>query len=177
MNPEAPSPNYEIASVLFMDIVSYSLLSMEEQRELLTTLQSIVRGSVEYNQACAKQELISLPTGDGMALVFMRDPVSPVKCALEIAASLKSHPELRLRMGINQGPVFRHADIKEQANVVGGGINMAQRVMDCGDAGHILVSRNVAELLAQLRGWSDCLQDLGIHEVKHGVKVQLYNLC
>jgi adenylate cyclase len=171
------SPTYEIASVLFMDIVSYSVRSIEEQTEILTTLQSIVRGSVEYKQAWAKQELISLPTGDGLALVFMRDPVSPVKCALEIAMSLKSHPEIKLRMGVHQGPVCRHADIKEEVNVVGGGINMAQRVMDCGDAGHILVSRNVAEVLEQLRGWSDCLQDLGLHEVKHGVKVQLFNLC
>jgi adenylate cyclase len=177
MSADVPSPTFEIASVLFMDIVSYSLRSIDEQTELLTTLQRIVRGSAEYKQACAKHELISLPTGDGMALVFLRDPVSPVKCALEIATSLKSHPEIKLRMGVHQGPVCRHADIKEEVNVVGGGINMAQRVMDCGETGHILMSRNVAEVLEQLRGWSDCLQDLGIHEVKHGVKVQLYNLC
>jgi TolB-like protein/Tfp pilus assembly protein PilF/class 3 adenylate cyclase len=170
------SPTNELASVLFMDIVSYSLGSIDDQTELLTILQQTVRESVEYKQASVKRELISLPTGDGMALVFLRDPVSPVKCALEIAASLKDYPEIKLRMGIHQGPVRRHADIKEDANVVGGGINIAQRVMDFGDAGHILLSRNVAEVLEQLRGWSDYLQDLGVHEAKHGVRVHLYNL-
>jgi tetratricopeptide (TPR) repeat protein/class 3 adenylate cyclase len=166
-----------MASVLFMDIVGYSLLSIDDQTELLTALQTTVRASTEYQQASAKLEVISLPTGDGMALVFLRNPISPVQCALEIAAALKSRPDLRLRLGIHQGPVRRHADIREEVNVVGGGINMAQRVMDCGDAGHILLSRNVAEVLEQLRGWSDCIQDLGIHEVKHGVNLQLYNLC
>lgn len=165
-----------MASVLFMDIVGYSLRSIDDQTELLTALQTTVRASSEYQQASAKRDLISLPTGDGMALVFLRDPISPVKCALEISASLKALPEILLRLGIHQGPVRRHADIREEVNVVGGGINMAQRVMDCGDAGHILLSRNVAEVLQQLRGWSDCLQDLGVHEVKHGVKLQLYNL-
>lgn len=170
------SGSYEIASVLFMDIVGHSLRTIEEQAERLSTLQSCVLASAEYRLASAKDELISLPTGDGMALVFLRDPVAPVKCALEIAASLRSHQEVRLRMGVHQGPVRRHADINNEVNVVGGGINIAQRVMDCGDAGHILVSRNVAEVLAQFRGWSDCLQDLGVHEVKHGVKIQLYSL-
>ncbi len=174
--PEQP-PTYEIVSVLFMDIVGYSLRSIEEQIELLTILQRIVRESLEYAQASAKRELISLPTGDGMALVFLRDPVSPVKCALEIAAAVGNHSEMRLRMGIHQGPICRHSDIKEEVNVVGGGINMAQRVMDCGDAGHILLSRNVAEVLQQLRDWNGCLEDLGIHEVKHKVGIQLYNLC
>lgn len=168
--PEQP-PTYEIVSVLFMDIVGYSLRSIEEQIELLTILQRIVRESLEYAQASAKRELISLPTGDGMALVFLRDPVSPAKCALEIAAALRNHSEMSLRMGIHQGPVSRHSDIKEEVNVVGGGINMAQRVMDCGDAGHILLSRNVAEVLQQLRDWNGCLEDLGIHEVKHKVGI------
>jgi class 3 adenylate cyclase len=176
-NPAVPAPTYEMASVLFMDIVSYSLGSIDDQSDLLTILQKTVRESAQYLQSSAKREVLSLPTGDGMALVFLRDPVSPVKCALEIAGLLRSHPEIKLRMGIHTGPVRRHADIKEEANVVGGGINIAQRVMDCGDAGHILLSRNVAEVLEQLRGWSGCLQDLGMHEVKHGVKVHLYNLC
>jgi TolB-like protein/class 3 adenylate cyclase len=173
----AEQPTYEIASVLFMDIVAYSLRSIEEQIELLTILQRIVRESLEYARASGKGELISLPTGDGMALVFLRDPVSPVKCALEIAAAVRNHQEMRLRMGIHQGPVCRHSDIKEEDNVVGGGINMAQRVMDCGDAGHILLSRNAAEVLQQLRDWNGCLEDLGIHEVKHEVGIQLYNFC
>jgi class 3 adenylate cyclase/CHASE2 domain-containing sensor protein len=168
---------YEMAYVLSMDIVSYSLRSIDEQTELLTVLQKTVRESTEYEHALAAHELISLPTGDGMALVFFRDPVSPVKCALEVTSSLRRHSEIGLRMGIHTGPVCRHADIKEEVNVVGGGINMAQRVMDCGDSGHILLSRTVVEVLEQLRGWSDCLQDLGIHEVKHGVEVHLYNLC
>jgi class 3 adenylate cyclase/tetratricopeptide (TPR) repeat protein len=173
----ASAAHYELAFVLFMDIVAYSLRSIDDQTDLLTILQKTVRETGEYQRAAAKQELISIPSGDGMALVFLRDPVAPVRCALEIAASLKTHPEIRLRSGIHQGPVRRHSDIREEVNVVGGGINMAQRVMDCGDAGHILLSRNVAEVLEQLRGWSEFLHDLGMHEVKHGVKVQLYNLC
>lgn len=176
MSAGGQSPTYEMASVLFMDIVSYSLRSIDEQTELLTILQQIVRESAVYQQATARQELITLPSGDGMALVFMRDPVSPAKCALEIAKSLQSHTDIKLRMGLHTGPVRRHDDIKEGANVVGGGINTAQRVMDCGDAGHILVSQNVAEVLEQLGGWKDALQDLGIHEGKHGVKLHLYNL-
>jgi len=177
MSTGVPSPTYEMASVLFMDIVSYSLGSIDEQTELLTMLQEIVRETGEYKAACANSELLSLPTGDGMALVFLRDPVSPAKCALEIAAALKDHAQVKLRMGLHIGPVRRHADIRENMNVVGGGINMAQRVMDCGDTGHILVSQQVAEVLQQLRGWSDSLQDLGVQEVKHGVKIHLYNLC
>ena len=177
MSTVGQSPSYDMASVLFMDIVSYSLRSIDDQTEVLTILQKIVRESAEYQQASTKEEVLSLPTGDGMALVFLRNPVSPAKCALEVAASLQSHPEIKLRMGLHTGPVRRHADIKEDVNVVGGGINTAQRVMDCGDAGHILLSKNVAEILEQLRGWNESLHDLGIHEVKHGVKVHLYNLC
>jgi len=134
MGTDGQSPSYELASVLFMDIVSYSLRSIDDQTEVLTTLQKIVRESAEYQQASAKQEVLSLPTGDGMALVFLRDPIAPARCALEVAKSLQSHPELKLRMGLHQGPVRRHADIKEDVNVVGGGINIAQRVMDYGDA-------------------------------------------
>ncbi len=176
MSAGVQSPTYEMASVLFMDIVGYSLGSIDEQTELLTMLQTIVRDTTEYQSAFAKDELLSLPSGDGMALVFLRDPVSPAKCALEIAAALKDHAQIKLRMGLHIGPVRRHADIRENMNVVGGGINMAQRVMDCGDTGHILVSQQVAEVLQQLRGWSDLLHDLGVQEVKHGVKVHLYSL-
>src|SRR5258706_4302575 len=131
MRTGVPAPSYEMASVLFMDVVSYSLRSIEDQSEVLTILQRVVRESAEYQQASDKQELLSLPTGDGMALVFLRDPVSPAKCALEVAASLQLYPEIKLRMGLHTGPVCRHADIKEDVNVVGGGINTAQRVMDC----------------------------------------------
>ena len=167
---------YEIAHVLFIDIVSYSLQPIDRQTELLSLLQKLVRESAEFHRARDQNELISLPTGDGMALVFLRDPLSPVKCAVEIATSLTRHPELHVRMGIHTGPVQRHADIREAANVVGGGINMAQRVMDCGDAGHILLSHNVAEVLEQFSDWRGCLTDLGVQEVKHGVKVHLYSL-
>src|ERR1700694_793185 len=179
MNPEpsAPARTYELASVLFMDIVGYSIQPMEKQPDLLTELQSCVQASHEFQQAQARKELISLPTGHGMAVVFFGDPVCPVRCSLEVAKALKTHPELKLRMGIHTGPVFRHSDIKDEINVVGGGINMAQRVMDCGDAGHILLSRKRAEVLQQISGWAECLADLGTHEVKHGVKLQIYNLC
>ncbi len=169
--------NYEIASVLFMDIVSYSLQTIDRQTEILTLLQKAVRATNEFQLSLIEDELILLPTGDGMALVFMRDPIAPVRCALEVANSLRTHTEIKLRMGVHMGPVCRHADIKEEINVVGGGINTAQRVMDCGDAGHILLSQNVAEILDQLDEWRDCLHDLGILEVKHGFKVHLYNLC
>lgn len=177
MNPPERAAAYEIVHVLFMDIVAYSLQPIDRQTELLTLLQSVVRESAEFQRVRDRHELISIPTGDGMALVFLRDPLSPVKCALEIAASLRSQVELRVRMGIHTGSILRHADIKEELNVVGGGINMAQRVMDCGDAGHILLSRNVAENLEQMSDWRDLLHDLGEHQIKHGVTVHLYNLC
>ncbi len=176
MDAQEQSAGYELVHVLCMDIVEYSLQPIDRQTELLTLLQRCVRETAEFQLAEEKKTLISLPTGDGMALVFLRDPLSAVKCALEIAASLRHHKELRLRMGVHTGPILRHADIKEQVNVVGGGINMAQRVMDCGDAGHILLSRNVAETLQQLSDWRDVLQDLGEQQVKHGVTVHLYNL-
>jgi class 3 adenylate cyclase len=177
MNLGIDSPAREIATVLFMDIVGYSKKFNEDQADVLAILQATVQQSPEFQQAQRKKEQIPLPTGDGMAIVFLRDPVSSVKCALEIAASLKSHPEVELRMGINMGFVSRHVDIKEHVNVVGGGINLAQRVMDCGDAGHILLSQNVADVLGQIRGWEGSLKDLGMVEVKHGVRIGLYNLC
>ncbi len=176
MPSEESAAAYEIAHVLFVDIVAYSLQPIDRQTELLTLLQKIVRESAEFRRARDQNELISLPTGDGLGLVFLRDPLSPVKCALEIAGSLQGNSKLSVRMGIHTGPVQRHADIREGVNVVGGGINTAQRVMDCGDAGHILLSRNVAEVLEQFSDWRECLQDLGVQEVKHGVKLHLYNL-
>lgn len=176
MSVSDQAPAFELASVLFLDIVGYSLRSIDDETEVLTTLQQAVRETAEYKAAVANKEIISLPTGDGMALVFLRDPMSPVKCALEIAAALRQHAEFKVRMGLHTGPVRRHADIKEEINVVGGGINIAQRVMDCGDGGHILLSQSITEVLEQARGWKECLQDLGVQEVKHGVKVHLYNL-
>ncbi len=167
----------EIAHVLFTDLVGYSLLSMDDQKEYLAQFQAIVRSSHQFREADAAGNLINLPTGDGMALAFFGDPSAPAKCAIEIAEALKNQPHLKLRMGIHSGPVYRVADMNANANVSGGGINMAQRVMDSGDSGHILLSRNVAEVLEQLRGWKEHLIDLGVHEVKHGVKIHFYNLC
>lgn len=172
----AESPRPEIVSVLFMDLVGYSRLPTDEQPKILQRLQTTVRETAQYRRALQHAELIPIPTGDGMALVFTRDPIEPVECALEIAQSLQRNPEIKLRMGINTGPVYRHSDIKGEPNVVGNGINVAQRVMDFGDAGHILLSRNVAEVLEQLSGWIDCLQDLGVHKTKHEANVHLYSL-
>ena len=166
----------EMASVLFLDIVSYSTHPMEGQSRLLTELQQIVRGTEDFKIANSCGNLISLPTGDGMAMVFFHDPIAPVRCAMEISEAVKQNPSLQLRMGIHSGPIYRHADIKDELNVLGGGINLAQRVMDCGDAGHILVSKSVADVLLQLGGWSENLHDLGECQVKHGVMVHLYNV-
>ncbi|HEV2686966.1 MAG TPA: adenylate/guanylate cyclase domain-containing protein [Bryobacteraceae bacterium] len=177
MNSDSIAPNYEMATVLFVDIVGYSILPIDQQTKILRLLQQVVKQSASYQQAKSKEELIAIPAGDGMALVFLRSPVMAAKCALEIAAALRDQPEVQLRMGVNTGPVCQHADIKESINIVGGGINTAQRVMDSGDAGHILVSRTVAEVLEQFSGWHECLRDLGEQEVKHNVRVHLYNLC
>lgn len=170
------SSHLELAHVLFTDIVAYSKLPMEQQDSLVRLLQDLVRATPEYQRAVADDRLISLPTGDGMALVFFGDPEVPVRCAQELAAAVEEHPELQLRMGVHSGPVYRVSDINANHNVTGGGINMAQRVMDCGDAGHILVSKTTADFLMQTGRWQDLLHDLGQVEVKHGVKVHLYNL-
>src|SRR5579871_2193044 len=154
----------EIAHVLFMDIVSYSLLPMDEQRDIIATLQGIVRDTPQFKQADQENEVIALPTGDGMALAFFGDPSRAAECALEIARILKKKPELRLRMGLHSGPVYRVADVNKNKNVAGGGINMAQRIMDAGDAGHILVSSEMASTLGQLSRWKPHLTDFGMHQ-------------
>jgi TolB-like protein len=166
----------EIAHVLFMDIVGYSKLLINEQRASLDTLNQIVRGAEEFRRAEQAERLIKIPTGDGMALVFYSSPEAPVECALEISRALKEHPELGVRMGVHSGPVSGVVDVNERANVAGAGINMAQRVMDCGDAGHILLSRHVAEDLEQYGHWQPHLHDLGECEVKHGVHISAVNL-
>ena len=170
------SGTLEIAHVLFTDIVGYSLLPMDQQKNYLAQFQRMVHDTPRYLAAEARGEILSLPTGDGVALVFLRDPLAPVQCALEVAAGLKSLPHLKIRMGINSGPVFRVSDLNSHANVAGNGINTAQRVMDCGDAGHILLSKGVAETLLQLSQWAPHLTDLGEIAVKHGVMVQIFNL-
>jgi class 3 adenylate cyclase len=162
--------------VLFMDIVAYSRLPMCEQRKLVAMLSEVLRKSPTFAHAHQKNRLISLPTGDGAALVFFGDPESPVRCALELSQQLRGHPELKVRMGIHSGPVYRMNDINANQNVAGGGINVAQRVMDCGDEGHILVSEAVADTLLQLGKWDNYLHDLGEVEVKHGFRVHIYNL-
>ena len=162
--------------MLFMDIVGYSKLPMDHQEAVLRTLQRVVSATSELLQAQASQKIIRLPTGDGMALVFFEDAEAAARCALEVSRALKSHPEILLRMGLHSGPVYRVADINANQNVAGGGINIAQRVMDCGDAGHILASQSVADVLGQLSNWNDCLHELGVAEVKHGVRVHLYNV-
>ncbi len=166
----------EIAHVLFCDIVGYSLLPIDQQKHMMQILQDIVRQTEDYRKAESRKQLVRLPAGDGMALAFLRDAIAPVRCAFEIAHKLKDHPEIQLRMGAHSGPVFRSADINAQRNVVGSGINLAQRVMDSGDAGHILVSRNVAEVLGQVSQWQGHLHDIGAREIKHGVRIHLYNL-
>jgi class 3 adenylate cyclase len=166
----------EIAHVLFIDIVGYSKLLLNEQRALLDSLNQIVRGTDQFKKAEAAGRLIKIPTGDGMALVFYQSPEEPVECALEISSALKEHPELHLRMGVHSGPVSGVVDVNERANVAGAGINMAQRVMDCGDAGHILLSKHVAVDLQHSARWQPLLHDLGEVEAKHGVRVLVVNL-
>src|SRR5438067_4321646 len=167
---------FEIGHVLFIDIVGYSKLLINEQSEQIQTLRKIVRGTEQFRRAEAQGKLMRLPTGDGGALVFRNSPEAPVLCALEISKALKNHPDLHVRMGIHSGPVNEVTDLNEQANVAGAGINIAQRVMDCGDAGHILLSQRVADDLAHYRQWQSQLHDLGEVEVKHGVRLHIFNL-
>src|SRR6266478_6243052 len=167
----------EIAHVLFMDIVGYSKLLIDEQRASLNALNQIVRGAEEFRNAEGAGRLIKIPTGDGMALVFYKSPEEPVECALEISRARKEHSRLQLRMGVHSGPVSGVIDVSGQANLAGTGLNTAQRVMACGDAGHILLSRHVAEDLEGYEQWRPLLHDLGFCEVKHGVKLQIVNLC
>jgi hypothetical protein len=143
---------------------------------LLQKLKEIVRGTEQFCLAAAEGKLLRLPTGDGGALVFRNTPEAPALCALEISQALKSHPELRVRMGIHSGPVNEVEDLNDRANITGAGINIAQRVMDCGDAGHILLSKHVADDLEQYPQWRPLLHDLGEREVKHGVRLSVFNL-
>jgi TolB-like protein/class 3 adenylate cyclase/Tfp pilus assembly protein PilF len=166
----------EIAHVLFIDIVGYSKLLINEQRRFLETLNQIVRGTEQFRAAEANARLITVPTGDGMALVFYNTPEAPVECALEISRALKEHPELKLRMGVHSGPVSGVVDVSGRANIAGAGINTAQRVMDCGDTGHILLSKHVAEDLEQYGHWHRHLHDLGECEIKHGGRLSVVNL-
>jgi TolB-like protein/class 3 adenylate cyclase/Tfp pilus assembly protein PilF len=167
----------EIAHVLFIDLVGYSKLLVNEQIELLQELNQIVRSTECFRAAEASGKLIRVPTGDGMALLFFHSPEEPVRCALEISKMLQDHPHIQVRMGVHSGPVNPITDVNDRSNMAGAGINVAQRVMDCGDAGHILVSKRLAEDLAQYRNWQPYLQDLGECEAKHGLRLHVVNLC
>jgi TolB-like protein/Flp pilus assembly protein TadD len=167
---------FEIGHVLFIDIVGYSKLLINEQSEQIQKLKQIVRGTEQFRLAKAEGKLLGLPTGDGGALVYRSSPEAAVLCALEISEELKKHPELRVRMGIHSGPVNEITDLNEQANIAGAGINLAQRVMDCGDAGHILLSKHVADDLEHYPRWRAYLHELGECEIKHGVRVGVVNL-
>ena len=166
----------EIGHVLFIDIVGYSRLLISEQSELLGALNNAVREAGEFRSAEADGQLVRLPTGDGMALVFRHSPEQPARCALEISQALKDYPKLQVRMGIHSGPVNEVADVNERANIAGAGINIAQRVMDCGDAGHILLSKHVAEDLQHYSEWRPYLHDVGQCEVKHEEMISIVNL-
>src|SRR5438477_7102021 len=166
----------EIAHILFIDIVGYSKLSSNDQHATVEELNQIVRASEQSQRAEATGRLTKIPTGDGMALVFYTSPEAPAQCAVEISRALKEHPRLQVRMGIHSGPVSGVVDVNERANLTGAGINMAQRVMDCGDAGHILLSKHVAEDLEEYEQWRPLLHDLGACEVKHGVRIAIVNL-
>jgi class 3 adenylate cyclase len=166
----------EVAHVLFTDIVGYSKLPMDMQTKLRAELRDLVRGTDTYRIAQMKQKLISRSTGDGIALIFLGHPAAAVNCAIEISRALRMHPEIKLRMGAHTGLIRRDEDINHEIDVAGGGINFAQRVMDAGAAGHILISKAVVDNLEQLGGWSNNLHDLGEIEVKHGARVHIFNL-
>jgi TolB-like protein/Tfp pilus assembly protein PilF/class 3 adenylate cyclase len=179
MNPtrsDSSDVKFEIGHVLCIDIVGYSKLLINEQSEQMQRLREIIRGTEQFKKAEASGQLLRLPTGDGGALVFRNNPEAPVLCALEISRAIKNYPDLYIRMGIHSGPVNEVTDLNEQANIAGAGINIAQRVMDCGDAGHILLSRHVADDLEHYPQWSSHLVELGEYEVKHGARITLVNL-
>jgi class 3 adenylate cyclase len=171
-----PDLELEIAHVLLIDLVGYSKLLVNEQIELLQELNQIVRSTECFRAAEASGKLNRVPTGDGMALFFSDSPEEPVRCALEISKALQHHLHIQVRVGVHSGPVNRVIDVNDKTNFAGSGINVAQRVLDCGDAGHILLSAHVAEDLSQYRHWQPHLHDLGECKVKHGLRLHLFNL-
>src|SRR6266511_54334 len=166
----------QIAQILLIDVVGYSKLLVNEQIELLQQLNRIVRSTACFRAAESKGKLTRVPTGDGMALLFFRSPEQPAQCALEISQALKDYPHIELRMGVHSGPVNQVTDVNDRPNIAGAGINVAQRVMDCGDAGHILLSKRLADDLVEYRHWRPYLHDLGECEVKYGLRLHLVNL-
>jgi hypothetical protein len=168
-------PQAKIAQVLFMDVVEYTKLKMRDQFGVSQQLTDIVRNTAEYRLKEGSDSVICRPVGDGMAVVFFADPSAPIRCAIEITSNVRRQPFIRLRMGIHSGPVFRHKDINQQPDVTGEGINIAQRVMDGGDANHILLSRAMADILIALGDWTDYISEIGLIEGKHGVRLFVYN--
>src|SRR5467141_4195352 len=166
----------EINKEIELEIVGYSKLSVNEQHARVDELNGIVRLSEQFQKAEGANRILKIPTGDGMALVFYTSPEAPAQCAIEISRALKEHPRLRLRMGVHSGPVSGVIDVNGHANLAGSGLNMAQRVMNCGDAGHILLSKRVAEDLEEYEHWRPLLHNLGVCEVKHGMRVGVTNL-
>ena len=166
----------EVGHILFLDLVGFSRLSMEDQDRISRELRTLVRATPEFQRAEVRGELIGSDTGDGMALIFFRDPLAPVQCAVEIARIVKSRPHLSLRMGVHSGPITRVPDINGNDNVSGAGINMAQRVMDCGDGGHVILSSVSADMVRAFESFDNCLTDLGEITVKHGAKLHVFNL-
>src|SRR5215831_6888197 len=166
----------EVGHILFLDIVGYSKLLSDEQKEFVQKLNQIVRDTEQFRAAEAEGKLARLPTGDGMVLVFTNNPEAPVECAMEISKALPSHPKLKVRMGIHSGPVNPVADVNDQSNLLGAGINVAQRVMCSGDGGHILLSKHFAEDLEHYAHWQPYLHDVGKVTGKHGLRIQLVNL-
>ena len=167
----------EIAHILLIDVVGYSKLLVNEQIEVLQELNRIVRNTKSFRAAEASNKLIRVPAGDGMALLFLRSPEEPIECALEISKTLRGHQQIQLRMGVHSGPINRVPDVNDETDIAGSGMNVAQRVLDCGDAGHILLSNHVAEDLVQSRHWKPYLYDLGEYKVKHGLRLHLFNFC
>ncbi|HXO93537.1 MAG TPA: adenylate/guanylate cyclase domain-containing protein, partial [Candidatus Acidoferrum sp.] len=171
----APEQKVEIGHVLTMDVVEYSTLLINEQSRIMSELTRIVKATARFQRAEAEGRLIRVPTGDGMLLVFFDDPQAPIECAMEIATTIKSHPDIRLRMGIHSGPVNKVVDVNDRSNVAGAGVDIARRVMDCADTGHILLSKRVADDLIPFPRWNRHLHDLGECEVKHGRRISLVN--
>lgn len=175
MSDDEQNLRFEIGHVLFIDIVGYSKLMIDEQRGRLDRLTKIVLATPQVARS-PDEQLVKLPTGDGMALVFRHSSEEPARCALEVAEALGQYPEIAVRMGVHSGPVSDLTDVSGRTNIAGPGINMAQRVMDCGDAGHILLSERVAGDLTAYQQWEPKLHSLGECEVKHGVRLHIFNL-
>jgi class 3 adenylate cyclase len=174
--PQTAQWKPEFASVLFTDIVGFTLLDPARQVQARQKLEQAVQDADVFRQARRENIIVARPTGDGIALVFFAHPSLAAECAVQIAKILENNSVLSLRMGIHQGTVYRMKDINGSEDVSGSGINMAQRVMDCGNAGHILVSASVAEALKGTMDWHQFVHAVGLRKIKHGDSIEIYNL-